>query len=70
VGIGKNQYRKTYNFTHGTYSRPLFAQVPFWEKDKGGKLSHIFLVLMEFITNGTNSIPRIPVVLGKRFSES
>ena len=25
VGIGKNQYRKTYNFTHGTYSRPLFG---------------------------------------------
>ncbi len=22
MGIGKNQYRKTYNFTHGTYSRP------------------------------------------------
>ena len=23
MGIGKIQYRKTYNFTHGTYSRPL-----------------------------------------------
>jgi hypothetical protein len=27
VGIGKNQYRKTYNFIHGTYSWPLFCYI-------------------------------------------
>ncbi len=26
MGIGKIQYRKTYNFTHRTYSRPLSAR--------------------------------------------
>jgi hypothetical protein len=40
------------------------------KKTKVENYHTFFLVLMEIITNGTNSIPRIPVVLGKRFSES
>ena len=41
MGIGKIQYRKTYNFTHGTYSRPHLVFEASAKKARNGPSTHV-----------------------------